>query len=198
MMLGRRRTKALEKADARSVRGENVAFVNAQLATEISQRNARKDAQENTARGLIATAGVLLTLLIGLANDAGVFRHGTSVIAKGSMIATVVLGALAAGCAMYAIWPRQYDRLGQEALAKFNQAEFLDQAPDRVAGTVVASQISIATTMDRRHGEKGRWVKLSLGLLGAAFVTLVLLAVVLVVDPPPPAPAAPVSILLHR
>lgn len=59
-----------------------MSFANALLETEISQRNARKDAQENTARGVIITAGLVLTLLLGLANDAGLFSAGTSILAR--------------------------------------------------------------------------------------------------------------------
>ena len=59
----------------------NVAFANDLLETEIAQRNSRKDAQENTARGVILSSGLVLTLLLGLAKDAGLFSPGTSGIA---------------------------------------------------------------------------------------------------------------------
>ncbi len=117
-------------------REANVACASATLESEISQRNARKDAQENTARGVIVTAGLVLPCL-GLANDAAVFSHSTSLVARVAVVATVVLGAVAAAFAIGALWPRQYDRLGKAGLNRFNDPEFLDRPTDQVAGSIV-------------------------------------------------------------
>ena len=180
---------------AEEQRARNVAFANSLLETEISQRNARKDAQENTARGLIVTAGVVLTLLLGLANNAGLFSSKTSIVAKVTLVVTVVLGASVAAAAMAVLWPRQYERIGEKALDRFNQDEFLDQQTHHVTGAVVATRISIAKKMDKRHEEKARWLKWAFRLLAGAFIALIVQAVVLVVDPAPLKPSATVRIL---
>jgi len=91
-------------------RQTNVEFANDLLDTEIAQRNARKDAQENTARGVIVSSGLLLTLLLGLAKDAGLFSPDTSVVARIALAATVVLGACAATCAIGACGVRKPGR----------------------------------------------------------------------------------------
>ena len=81
-------------------RETNVAFANALIETEIAQRNARKGTRRNTARGVIVTAGLVLTLLLGLANDAGVFSSKASIVARIALVATVLLGAGSAACAI--------------------------------------------------------------------------------------------------
>jgi len=179
-------------------RSENVLAVSAVLEFELSQRNSRKDAQENTARGLIVTAGLVLTLLVALANDAGLFSAKTSIVAKIALAATVVLGLGAAGTSMAVLWPRGYDRLGAKALNAMNQDEFLDQPTHQIMGSIVASRIAIAKKMDARHEEKAQWLKWSFRLLAGAFVALALQAAVLLVDPPPARPTATVRILLPR
>src|SRR3954454_22931543 len=112
---------AVEPSGLAEGRQTNVEFANGLLDTEIAQRNARKDAQENTARGVIVAAGLVLTLLLGLAQDAGLFAPDTSVVARIALAATVVLGALAAACAIATLWPRKYDRLGAKGLSQFNK-----------------------------------------------------------------------------
>lgn len=180
-------------------RQTNVEFANDLLDTEIAQRNARKDAQENTARGVIISSGLLLTLLLGLAKDAGLFSPDTSVVARIALAATVVLGAGAATCAIGALWPRPYDRLGSAGLGRFNQTEFLDQPSHEVTGAVVATRIGIAQTMDTQHERKARWLKWSFRLLLGAFAGLIVQGAVLAIDPPGPSnPAAPIRILIDR
>jgi hypothetical protein len=196
-LLRREKSSPKGEAAAHARRSENVAFANSLLETEISQRNARKDAQENTARGLIVTAGVVLTLLLGLANDAGLFLAKTSIVAKIALVATVFLGALAAASAMAVLWPRRYDRLGKKGLDKFNQNDFLDQPSHQLTGAVVATRIAIAKTMDHHHERKARWLKWAFRLLAGAFIGLVVQAIVLAVDPPPSKPSAQVRILLQ-
>lgn len=181
-----------------SSRFENVSFANALLETEIAQRNARKDAQENTARGVIVTAGLVLTLLLGLANDAGLFSSRTSLVARIALVATVVLGGSSAACAIGALWPRLYDRIGEEGLVSFNDAAFLDRPTHEVTGTVVASRIAIATTMDTQHEKKARWLKWSFRLLIGAFVGLIIQGTVLALDPPKPTPTTPTRIILNE
>lgn len=168
------------------------------LEFEVSQRNGRKDAQENTARGLIVTAGLVLTLLVGLANDSGLFSAKTSIVAKIALAATVILGLGAAGTSMAVLWPRGYDRLGAKAMDALNQDEFLDRPTHEVVGSIVASRIAIAKKMDARHEEKAQWLKWSFRLLASAFVALALQAAVLLVDPPPAKPTATGRMLLPR
>ena len=172
----------------------NVAFANDLLDTEIAQRNARKDAQENTARGVIVASGLVLTLLLGLAKDAGLFSPGTSVVARIALAATVVLGALAAACAIGTLWPRKYDRLGTKGLSRFNKTDFLDQPTHRVTGTVVATRIGIAQKMDELHEAKAKWLKWSFRFLLGGFVGLIVLGGVLAIDPPKPTDPAPIII----
>lgn len=112
-------------------REANVGFANDLLDAEIAQRNARKDAQENTARGVILSAGLVLTLLLGLAKDAGLFAPATSVVAQVALGATMVAGGAAAACAVGTLWPRAYDRLGTTGLVRFNDSAFLDQRRTR-------------------------------------------------------------------
>lgn len=189
---------AVEPSGLAEGRQTNVEFANGLLDTEIAQRNARKDAQENTARGVIVTSGLLLTLLLGLAKDAGLFSADTSVIARIALAATVVLGAGAATCAIGALWPRPYDRLGSAGLGRFNETEFLDQPPHEVTGAVVATRIGIAQTLDTQHERKARWLKWSFRLLLGAFVGLIVQGAVLTLDPPgTSSPAAPTRILIE-
>lgn len=182
--------------DGVQTREANVAFANALIETEIAQRNARKDAQENAARGVIVTSGLVLTLLLGLANDAGLFSSKASIIARIALIATVLLGAGAAASAIGTLWPRRYERLGKEALNTFNQDDFLDQPTHRVTGTVVATRIGIAKTMDQLHEAKAKWLKWSFTLLALAFVGLIVQGAALAIDPPAPKTTPPARILL--
>jgi hypothetical protein len=179
-------------------RTANVTFANELLETEITQRNARKDAQENTARGLIVTAGVVLTLLIGLANDVGLFSARTSPVAKSGLIGTILFGTAAAVCSMGVLWPRPYERLGRRGLMFLNDQDFLDRPTHEVTGQIVATRIAIATTMDDQHENKAKWLKWSFRFLAAAFAMLVLQAVVLVIDPPPSKSSPPVRIVSFR
>lgn len=164
-------------------REANVAYANSLMETEIAQRNARKDSQEGTARWIVASTGLLVTLLLGLAKDEGVFSSSAPVVGRIALVATVLLGGLAVFCAIGCLWPRKYERLGK-ALAKFNDTEFLDKPEHEVMGQVVASRIAIATKMDALHEAKAKWLKMSFRFLVAAFVGLVVQGAVLAIDPP--------------
>src|SRR6185312_5808888 len=63
-------------------REANVVYANALMDTEIGQRNARKDSQEATARWIVASTGIVMTLLLGLAKDEGVFSSSASGLAR--------------------------------------------------------------------------------------------------------------------
>jgi hypothetical protein len=164
-------------------REANVSYANSLMETEIAQRNARKDSQEGTARWIVASTGLLVTLLLGLAKDEGVFNSSAPVVGRVALVATVLLGGLAVFCAVGCLWPRTYERLGK-ALAKFNDTEFLDKPEHEVMGQVVASRIAIATKMDGLHEAKAKWLKMSFRFLVAAFVGLVVQGAVLAIDPP--------------
>jgi hypothetical protein len=169
-LLARRNGSAAAKGSEREA---NVTFANDLLDTEIAQRNSRKDAQENTARGIIVSAGLVLTLLLGLAKDAGLFSPDTSIVARIALAATVLTGGGAAACAIGTLWPRPYDRLGSRGLGRFNDPAFLDQPEHEVTGAVVATRIGIAKKMDEIHEEKARWLKWAFRLLLVGFVGLI-------------------------
>ncbi len=59
-------------------RDANVGFVNELMATEMNQRNARKEAQESTGRRIVLTVVALTTLLLTLAKEAGILDAETS------------------------------------------------------------------------------------------------------------------------
>jgi hypothetical protein len=165
-------------------REANVAYANALMDTEIGQRNARKDSQEGTARWIVASTGIVMTLLLGLAKDEGVFSSSASVLARVALVATVALGSLAAGCAIGCLWPRKYDRLGAKGLVSLNDTAFLDKPEHEVMGQVVATRIAIATKMDDLHEDKATWLKWSFRFLVLAFVGLVFQGAVLAINPP--------------
>ncbi len=165
-------------------REANVAYANALMDTEIGQRNARKDSQEATARWIVASTGIVMTLLLGLAKDEGVFSSSASVLARVALVATVALGSLAAGCAIGCLWPRPYDRLGAKGLVNLNDTAFLDKPEHEVMGQVVATRIAIATKMDELHEDKASWLKWSFRFLACAFAGLVLQGAVLAISPP--------------
>lgn len=93
-------------------REANVAYANSLMDTEIAQRNARKDSQEGTARWIVASTGSLVTLLLGLAKDEGVFSSSASGVSRGALVATVALGGVRVFWAIGCLWPRKYERLG--------------------------------------------------------------------------------------
>ena len=165
-------------------REANVAYANALMDTEIGQRNARKDSQEATARWIVASTGIVMTLLLGLAKDEGVFSSSASVLARAALVATVALGGLTAGCAIGCLWPRKYDRLGAKGLVSLNDTAFLDKPEHEVMGQVVATRIAIATKMDDLHEDKATWLKWSFRFLACAFAGLVLQGAVLAISPP--------------
>ena len=165
-------------------REANVAYANALMDTEIGQRNVRKDAQEATARWIVASTGIVMTLLLGLAKDEGVFSSTASVLARVALVVTVALGSLAAGCAIGCLWPRKYDRLGAQGLVNLNDTAFLDKPEHEVMGQVVATRIAIATKMDDLHEDKATWLKWSFRFLALTFVGLVFQGAVLAINPP--------------
>ncbi len=165
-------------------REANVAYANALMDTEIGQRNARKDSQEATARWIVASTGIVMTLLLGLAKGEGVFSSSASGLARGALVATIALGTLTAVCAIGCLWPRQYDRLGAKGLVNLNDTAFLDKPEHEVMGQVVATRIAIATKMDDLHEAKATWLKWSFRFLALAFVGLVVQGAVLAINPP--------------
>jgi hypothetical protein len=177
-----------------ATREENAIAANALLEAELAHRNGRKDAQENTARGVIVTAGLVLTLLLGLANDAGLFSK-TSIVARIALVVTVTFGAGAAGCSMAVLWPRKYERMGKKALDEVNTDAYLDQPRHKFEGKLMSTRIGIAKTMDDRHEEKACWLKWAFRLLAVAFAALLVQAVVLAIDPPPSKPSAQIRIV---
>ena len=181
MFAFRRRTPTLAVSPQREA---NVAYASALMETEIGQRNARKDSQEATARWIVASTGVVMTLLLGLAKDEGVFSSSAPVVGRVALVVTVALGGLAAGCAILCLWPRKYDRLGATGLVNLNDTDFLDRPEHEVMGRVVASRIGIVTKMDELHEDKAKWLKRSFRLLALAFVGLVVQGAVLAIDPP--------------
>lgn len=164
-------------------RGANVAYAHSLLQAEEEQRNRRKESQEATARWMVATVGVVLTLLVGLAKDEGVFSSTAPLIAKGAFIAVGVFGILTAVCALACLWPRPYQRLGK-ALKHFKEAQFLDRPEHQVMGEVVATRIRIVERMDVLHERKARWLKWAFVWLVCAFVGLLIQGADLAIDPP--------------
>ncbi len=78
-----------------------MAYANALMGAQIVQRNTRKDPQEATARWIVASTGVVITLLLGLVNDEGVFHSAGSDWGTRALVATVVLGLLSTGSARH-------------------------------------------------------------------------------------------------
>ena len=181
-------TAESEPSPVSSQREANVAYANALMETEIAQRNERKNSQEGTARWIVASTGVVITLLLGLAKDEGVFSSSASVPARVALVATVALGGLAVFCAIGCLWPREYERLGK-SLTKLNDTDFLDKPEHEVMGQVVAARIGIAGRMDDLHEAKAKWLKWSFRFLALAFVGLVAQGAVLATNPPKSASA---------
>jgi hypothetical protein len=163
----------------------NVAFTHQLLDDELDRREARKESQENQARAIIVAAGALMTLLLTLAKDAGVFSADGPVAARIALVATLVCAAGAALSAVGALWPRKYERMGHRALNRFNDQAFLDQPNHALVGQVLATRISIAKTMDDRHEAKAKWMKWALGLLLGALLGLIIAGGALAIHPPP-------------
>lgn len=165
-------------------REANVGFANELLATEINQRNARKDAQESTGRWIVLTVVALMTLLLTLSKEAGILNAETSWPLRVAFIATLVAAAVTVGCAGGVLWPRVYERLGGDGLDRFNKPDFLDLPTHQVTGQVVATQIGIAKKMDELHERKAKWLKRAFAGLAATLVFVVSQGVLLGVDPP--------------
>jgi hypothetical protein len=166
-------------------RSANVTFAHGLLDDELDRREARKEAQESQARAIIVAGGALMTLLLTLAKDAGVFSSDGPVVGRIALVATLVSAAGAALCAVGTIWPRRYERMGHRALVRFNDQAFLDQPNHALVGQVLATRIAIAKTMDDRHETKANWMKWALRLLLGALVGLVIAGGALAIDPPP-------------
>lgn len=178
-----------DSSEASEQRSANVTYASDLLETEISQRNARKDAQESTARWIVLTAGALMTLLLTLSSDAGILDQSASDLVHVFFVGTLAAATGAAIGAIGALWPRLYDRLGKEGLGHFNQKSFLDRATHEVTGQVVATRIGIARTMDENHEAKATWLKAGFVCVAVALVCLTAQGVALALDPP----ARPVS-----
>jgi hypothetical protein len=175
-------------AKSEGTREENVGFANDLLSTEINQRNARKDAQESTARWIVLTTVGLMTLLLTLSKEAGIINDETSWLLRLCFIATLISAAATAGFAGGTLWPRKYERLGEGGLDRFNEAPFLDLPTHEVVGQVVATQIAIAKKMDDLHEVKAEWLKRSFIALGATLAFVIAQGVVLGINPPPSHP----------
>lgn len=172
-------------------RSTNVTFAQDLLDDELDRRETRKEAQENQARAIIVAAGALMTLLLTLATDAGVFSTNGPVIGRIALVATLGSAAGAALCAVGTIWPRRYERMGHRALVRFNDQAFLDQPNHALVGQVLATRIAMAKTMDDRHETKAKWMKWALRLLLGALLGLTIAGAALAVDPPPEKSDAP-------
>jgi hypothetical protein len=166
-------------------REANVGFASELLATEISQRNAQKAAQESTGRWIVLTVVALMTLLLTLSKEAGILNAGTSWPLRVAFIATLVAAGATVACAGGVLWPRVYERLGGDGLDRFNKSDFLDLPTHEVTGQVVATQIGIVKTMDKLHEQKAKWLKRSFAGLAATLIFVVAQGVILGVDPPP-------------
>lgn len=184
MLIGLRRGRKPDSGDETSQRTANVGFAGDLLETEIAQRNARKDAQEATARWVVLTAGALMTLLLTLAKEAGILAPSASGLVRGFFIGALAAATGAAIGAIGALWPRQYDRLGKKGLTNFNQTAFLDRPTHEVTGQVVATRIGMAKTMDENHEGKAKWLKGGFICLGIALACLLTQGVALAIDPP--------------
>lgn len=97
-------------------RQANVDFGNALLDRELDRRDDRKREQESTARGLVVTSGALMTIMLALAKDAGIYQSGTSWVARAFFILTLAASVSAAVCGTMTQRPRKFARLGAEAL----------------------------------------------------------------------------------
>jgi hypothetical protein len=165
-------------------REANVGFANELLSTEINQRNARKDAQESTARWIVLTIVSLMTLLLTLSGQAGILSDDASAVLRACFVGTLIAAAVTGGCAGLVLWPRRYERLGAGGFDQLNKTSFLDQPTHAVMGQVVATQIEIAKTMDQLHEIKAGWLKWAFRALGVTLVLVVAQGVLLGVDPP--------------
>jgi hypothetical protein len=165
-------------------RDANVGFANELLSTEVVQRNARKEAQESTARWIILTIVALMTLLLTLSGQAGILNDGASWLLRGSFVGTLVAAAASGAFAGLVLWPRRYERLGAGGYDQLNREVFLDQPRHAVMGAVLATQIEIAKKMDQLHEVKARWLKWAFRALGLTLAFVVVQGILLGVDPP--------------
>jgi hypothetical protein len=99
------------EVDVSADRPANVAFSHELLDEELDRREARKNAQEEQARGIIIASGALMTLLLTLAKDAGVFSPTGPIAARVALVATLACAAASALCAVGTLWPRRYARI---------------------------------------------------------------------------------------
>lgn len=182
----------VEKAEGPGpFRTANVDYASALLETEIAQRNARKDGLEANARGVIAAAGTVLTLLVGLGKDAGLFDSATPNVVRIALVVTLATGVGSILASIVAIWPRAHERLGKAALAKFNDSEFLDRPTHEVTGRINAGRLCIVDTLDRKHQAKAHAFYASLVLLSIAFCGLLVQGVALAAHPTDRTPSQP-------
>src|SRR5688572_5526386 len=53
---------------------------------------------------------------------------------------------------------RKYERLGEEALDKLKDPDFLDKLPHGVGGSTLAAKVEISKTADKLHEDKAKWL----------------------------------------
>ncbi|MBS1868888.1 MAG: hypothetical protein JSS99_04435 [Actinobacteria bacterium] len=191
-----RRRGGREKAERQRL--ANVEFGGAFLDRELDYRNHRKQEQENTARGLIVASGVLMTVLVALAKDAGIYGSGAAPTARCFLVLALAAAVGAALCGAITQWPRRYDRLGGAALDHFNDSDFLDCPTHEVQGRTLAGRIAVAKKMDDRHEDKARWLQASFALFLVALVGLVGQGTVLALDPPHRGPSTSGRIVIEH
>lgn len=189
-MFWRGKRNQVEQREQTERRLANVEFGNAFLDRELDYRNHRKQEQENTARGLIAASGVLVTVLVALGRDAGIYGSGAVSLARILLVFTLGAAVGSALCGAITQWPRRYDRLGGEALDHFNKEEFLDRPEDEVRGRTLGGRITVAKTMDTRHEQKARWLQAAFLCFLLALAGLVGQGAVLALDPPHRSPSS--------
>jgi predicted cobalt transporter CbtA len=87
-----------------------VQFGDALLDSELARRDDRKRDPESTARALVVATGALMTILLSLAKDAGMYQAGMSWVACGFFILSLAAAVVAAGCAVWTQLPASVSR----------------------------------------------------------------------------------------
>jgi hypothetical protein len=176
-------------------RQANVDFGNALLDRELDRRDVRKREQESTARAVVVTSGALMTIMLALAKDAGIYQSGTSWVARGFFLLTLAAAVAAAMCGALTQRPRTFQRLGAAAFDCFNKTTFLDQPAHSVVGTILSTKIAIAKNADLRHEEKANWLVASFASLVIALSGVLGMGLDLSIEHPDAQPSAAVPIL---
>lgn len=166
-------------------RENNVRYGDGFLDSQLDFRNQRKDKQEGTAKALVVAAGALMTILVALSEDTGVLVEGAPVTARVFLVLSLVAAVFTVVFGAATLWPRKYDRMGAEALDKFNSNAFLDQDAHQVIGETLGAKITVAKKMDVLNETKGRWLKAAFVAFVVSLAALVGQAITLAADPPP-------------